>query len=74
MLSLALQCVFLTTIEFVNILTYEIILFSSAERLNLRVASEYKYLNQNDCMTIDGVDDAKNFHQLMVYYLTVRLV
>ncbi|XP_061348341.1 myosin-2-like [Gastrolobium bilobum] len=35
------------------------------ERLNLRVASEYKYLNQSDCMTIDGVEDAKKFHRLM---------
>ncbi|KAJ1381655.1 P-loop containing nucleoside triphosphate hydrolase [Sesbania bispinosa] len=35
------------------------------ERLNLRVASEYKYLNQSDCMAIDGVDDAKKFHRLM---------
>ncbi|KAF7836776.1 myosin-2-like isoform X1 [Senna tora] len=35
------------------------------ERLNLRGVSEYKYLNQSDCMTIDGVDDAKIFHKLM---------
>ncbi|WJX73410.1 Myosin-2, variant 3 [Trifolium repens] len=34
------------------------------ERLNLRAASEYKYLNQSDCMAIDGVDDAKKFHRL----------
>ncbi|CAK8535181.1 unnamed protein product [Lathyrus sativus] len=33
-------------------------------RLNLRAASEYKYLNQSDCMTIDWVDDAKKFHRL----------
>ncbi|KAG2371896.1 Myosin-2 protein [Vigna angularis] len=35
------------------------------ERLNLRAASEYKYLNQSDCTTIDGVDDAKKFKRLM---------
>lgn len=34
------------------------------ERLNLRAASEYKYLNQSECMKIDGVDDAKKFHRL----------
>ncbi|XP_027909793.1 myosin-2-like isoform X1 [Vigna unguiculata] len=35
------------------------------EKLNLRAVSEYKYLVQSDCMSIDGVDDAKNFDQLM---------
>ncbi|KAK4255746.1 hypothetical protein QN277_008704 [Acacia crassicarpa] len=35
------------------------------ERLNLREASKYKYLNQSDCMTIDGVDDAKMFNKLL---------
>jgi len=53
---------------------YGINLFSCAERLNLRAASEYKYLNQSDCMTIDGVDDAKKFHRLMVYYFTVHFL
>ncbi|KAK7244386.1 hypothetical protein RIF29_39207 [Crotalaria pallida] len=43
------------------------------ERLNLRAASEYKYLNQSDCMTIDGVDDAKNFHSLMKALGVVRV-
>jgi hypothetical protein len=55
-------------------LTYRIILFSYAERLNLRAAHEYKYLNQSDCMTVGGIDDAKKFHQLKVYYLTMCLV
>lgn len=50
------------------------ILFSCAEKLNLKVASEYKYLNQSDCMTIDGVDDAKKFQRLRVYCLTVHLL
>lgn len=75
---LSLQSVFLTKIEFVSKLTYEIILVSFAERLSLRAAMEYKYLNQSDCITVAGVDDAKNFHQLVVYnilpYLTACLV
>lgn len=50
------------------------ILFFCAEKLNLRAASEYKYLNQSDCMTIDGVDDAKKFHRLQVYCLPVHLL
>lgn len=37
-----------------------------AERLNLKVANDYNYLNQSECLTIDGVDDAQNFHNLMV--------
>ncbi|KAL2594341.1 hypothetical protein AAZV13_12G184300 [Glycine max] len=43
------------------------------ERLNLRAASEYKYLNQSDCMTIDGVDDAKKFHRLMKALDVIRM-
>ncbi|KAK7405181.1 hypothetical protein VNO78_06380 [Psophocarpus tetragonolobus] len=43
------------------------------ERLNLRAVSEYKYLVQSDCMSIDGVDDAKNFHQLMEALETVQI-
>ncbi|KAK7272499.1 hypothetical protein RJT34_29126 [Clitoria ternatea] len=35
------------------------------ERLKLRAASEYNYLNQSDCMTINGVNDAKKFYRLM---------
>ncbi|XP_048420103.1 myosin-2 isoform X3 [Pyrus x bretschneideri] len=35
------------------------------ERLNLKRASEYKYLNQSDCLEIDGVDDARKFHILV---------
>lgn len=67
---LPLQSVFLTKIEFLSKLTCEIILVFFAERLSLRAATEYKYLNQSDCITIAGVDDAKKFHQLVVYYLT----
>ncbi|XP_019435284.1 PREDICTED: myosin-2-like [Lupinus angustifolius] len=43
------------------------------ERLNLRSVSDYKYLNQSDCMTICNVDDAKKFHQLMKALDTVRI-
>ncbi|KAK7401855.1 hypothetical protein VNO78_13680 [Psophocarpus tetragonolobus] len=43
------------------------------ERLNLRAASEYKYLNQSDCMTIDGVDDANKFHMLMKALDVIRM-
>ncbi|XP_027343633.1 myosin-2 isoform X2 [Abrus precatorius] len=43
------------------------------ERLNLKVASEYKYLNQSDCMTIDGVDDAKKFQRLMKALDVIRM-
>ncbi|MED6174092.1 hypothetical protein PIB30_065619 [Stylosanthes scabra] len=39
--------------------------FVLKERLNLRAASYYKYLNQSECLMIDGIDDAKKFHQLM---------
>ncbi|XP_077254052.1 myosin-2-like isoform X2 [Tasmannia lanceolata] len=35
------------------------------ERLNLKAASEYEYLKQSDCLTIDDVDDAQKFHFLM---------
>ncbi|XP_027929461.1 myosin-2-like isoform X2 [Vigna unguiculata] len=43
------------------------------ERLNLRTASEYKYLKQSDCTTIDGVDDAKNFKRLMKALDVIRM-
>ncbi|XP_050216632.1 myosin-2 isoform X2 [Mercurialis annua] len=35
------------------------------ERLNLKMASEYNYLNQSECLSIDGVDDALKFQKLM---------
>ncbi|CAL0328901.1 unnamed protein product [Lupinus luteus] len=43
------------------------------ERLNLRSVSDYKYLNQSDCMTICNVDDAKKFQQLTKALDTVRI-
>ncbi|XP_015896696.2 myosin-2 isoform X1 [Ziziphus jujuba] len=35
------------------------------ERLNLRMASEYKYLNQSGCLVVDGTDDTQKFSKLM---------
>ncbi|XVF70406.1 hypothetical protein PTKIN_Ptkin11bG0159000 [Pterospermum kingtungense] len=34
------------------------------ERLNLKMANEYNYLVQSDCLVINGVDDAQKFHTL----------
>ncbi|KAL4342196.1 hypothetical protein GQ457_08G007060 [Hibiscus cannabinus] len=35
------------------------------ERLHLKKAVEYNYLAQSDCLVINGVDDAQEFHKLM---------
>ncbi|CAK7327540.1 unnamed protein product [Dovyalis caffra] len=35
------------------------------DRLNLKMASEYKYLDQSECLVINGVDDGKKFHKLV---------
>ncbi|XP_030549734.1 myosin-2 [Rhodamnia argentea] len=43
------------------------------EKLNLKVASEYNYLRQSDCLTIDGVDDAKKFQMLLEALEMVRI-
>ncbi|KAG0602597.1 hypothetical protein M758_10G025900 [Ceratodon purpureus] len=37
---------------------------SLRDRLKLRSAKEYRYLNQSNCMSIDNVDDAKQFQSL----------
>ncbi|XWS11103.1 hypothetical protein CRYUN_Cryun38cG0055000 [Craigia yunnanensis] len=34
------------------------------ERLNLKMANEYNYLVQSDCLVIDGIDNAQKFHKL----------
>ncbi|KAI3427532.1 uncharacterized protein J3R85_009358 [Psidium guajava] len=46
---------------------------SLKEKLNLKVASEYNYLKQSDCLTIDGVDDAKKFQMLLKALEMVRI-
>lgn len=35
------------------------------EKLNLKSADEYYYLNHSNCLTIDKVDDVKSFHLLL---------
>ncbi|KAK1391717.1 Myosin-2 [Heracleum sosnowskyi] len=35
------------------------------EKLNLKAASEYKYLNQNGCLGVNNVDDAQKFQMLL---------
>ncbi|KAI3504463.1 hypothetical protein L1887_25944 [Cichorium endivia] len=35
------------------------------DRLNLKLASEYKFLNQSGCLKLNGHDDAHNFEKLM---------
>jgi hypothetical protein len=42
--------------------------FMSTEKINLKIASEYKYLRQSNCYTITGVDDAERFHAVMVCF------
>lgn len=34
------------------------------DRLNLKMASEFNYLSQSDCLTIEDVDDAQRFQKL----------
>ncbi|XP_018471057.1 myosin-2 [Raphanus sativus] len=43
------------------------------ERLKLKTASEYTYLNQSDCLTIDGVDDAQKFRKLLESFDIVQI-
>ncbi|XP_031407548.1 myosin-2 isoform X2 [Punica granatum] len=46
---------------------------SLKERLHLKLAHEYNYLHQSGCLTIDGVDDAKRFHDLLKALDIVRI-
>ncbi|XP_028061806.1 myosin-2 isoform X2 [Camellia sinensis] len=46
---------------------------SLKDRLNLKTASVYNYLNQSDCLVIDDVDDARNFQMLMEAFDTVQI-
>ncbi|KAL9288305.1 Myosin-4 [Arabidopsis thaliana] len=43
------------------------------ERLKLKAASEYNYLNQSNCLTIDHTDDAQKFHKLMEAFNIVQI-
>ncbi|KAK6946770.1 Myosin head, motor domain [Dillenia turbinata] len=38
---------------------------SLKDRLNLKMANQYQYLNQSECLEIRSVDDASKFHMLM---------
>ncbi|KAK6934327.1 Myosin head, motor domain [Dillenia turbinata] len=38
---------------------------SLKDRLNLKMANQYKYLNQSECLEIRSVDDASKFQMLM---------
>ncbi|KAA3453009.1 myosin-2-like [Gossypium australe] len=40
------------------------------ERLNLKMANEYNYLVQSDCLVINGVDDDQKFQKLKVIQKT----
>ncbi|KAI4302246.1 hypothetical protein MLD38_038020 [Melastoma candidum] len=46
---------------------------SLREKLNLRNADEYEYLKQSNCFSIDGVNDAKDFRNVMVSFLLLWL-
>ncbi|XP_063946435.1 myosin-2 [Daucus carota subsp. sativus] len=43
------------------------------EKLNLKAASEYKYLNQSSRLVVDNVNDAEKFAQLMEALNTIHL-
>ncbi|KAG7545982.1 Myosin head motor domain [Arabidopsis suecica] len=43
------------------------------ERLKLKAASEYNYLNQSNCLIIDRTDDAQKFHKLMEAFNIVQI-
>eukprot|EP01018_Ginkgo_biloba_P030758 Gb_31403 [translate_table: standard] len=43
------------------VVSYSNLFLHDAERLNLRPAEEYHYLNQSDCLTINEVNDAERF-------------
>ncbi|CAN1239210.1 VIII-2 [Linum grandiflorum] len=43
------------------------------EKLSLKAAAEYKYLNQSECFEIDGVDDAVKFHKLQDAFESLKI-
>ena len=44
-----------------------------AERFFLKPASEYNYLNQSGCITLDGVDDVIKFDNLRLAFEVVQV-
>lgn len=65
---------FISLTKFVkNLLSHAKIcfMFSFTDKLNIKMASEYHYLNQSNCLVIDDVDDARKFHVLMVTKIQV---
>lgn len=46
---------------------------SLRERIMIKEAQEYKYLNQSGCLTIHDVDDAHKFRLLMEAFNTLRI-
>jgi hypothetical protein len=48
------------------LLTCPTYFYLGTERLHLRSAEEYRYLNQSNCLSIDNVDDAEEFRHLRV--------
>jgi hypothetical protein len=46
--------------------TVWLFVFDGSECVKLRPAQEYHYLNQSDCLSIDNIDDAEQFHILRV--------
>lgn len=47
---------------------YLLVLLWNTEKINLKSASEYKYLGQSNCYSINGVDDAERFRVVTVQY------
>ncbi|KAB5548041.1 hypothetical protein DKX38_011447 [Salix brachista] len=43
------------------------------DKINLKIASEYKYLRQSNCYTITGVDDAGRFHVVTVLHANLLI-
>ena len=40
----------------------------SIERISLKMAKDYHYLNQSGCMEIENVDDAAQFREVVVSF------
>jgi myosin heavy subunit len=50
-----------------ELLTEQYLIFDNdSDKLKIKETREYGYLKKGNCLTIDGVDDAKQFRLLMV--------